>query len=209
MKLTPIEKSESASSQPPNSSESMKRRSFFGKAGLGSAALAVTGMGSAALAQSHEDHQHEEATGPLASATVSFGQWQSTPALDRFPNVSDRFRNQHQVIPHEVTIRAGGSVNFIIAGLHHILIYGDGTEAGDINQALTQPVTAPPGLPLLINDPTNRIYRGLDPSLFPQDRVEVVNFHEPGTYFVACGVLNHFVQGMFGYVRVLPCHCQH
>src|SRR5688500_11842131 len=105
MKQTPIEKSESASSQPPTSSESMKRRSFFGKAGLGSAALAVTGMGSAAQAQSHEDHQHEEATGPLASATVSFGQWQSTPSLDRFPNVSDRFRNQHQVIPHEVTIR--------------------------------------------------------------------------------------------------------
>jgi hypothetical protein len=204
-----IRTSEPASSQPQIAPDSMKRRAFLGKAGIGSAVLAAAGMATTAVVHSDEGHQHEEASGPLASATVSFGQWQTTPALDRFPNVSDRFRNQHQVIPHEVTIRAGGSVNFIIAGLHHILIYADGTEASDINQALTQPVSAPPGLPLLINDPTNRIYRGLDPSLFPQDRVEVVHFHEAGTYLVACGVLNHFREGMFGYVRVLPCHCQH
>ena len=187
----------------------MKRRAFFEKAGLGSAALAAAGMGTSALAQSHEDHQHEEASGPLASATVSFGQWQTTPPFDRFPNNSDRTRNQHQLIPHEVTIRAGGSVNFIIAGFHHILVYGDGTQLSDINATLTIPVTVPPGPPL-INDPTNRIYRGLDPSVFGpiQDRVEVVNFHEPGMYLVVCGVLPHFMDGMAGYVRVLPCHCQ-
>jgi plastocyanin len=36
------------------------------------------------------------------------------------------------------------------------------------------------------------------------DRVEVVYFEEPGTYLVICGVLPHFEEGMFGYVRVLP-----
>jgi len=61
--------------------------------------------------------------GPQASATVSFGQWQTGPAdgpppvleLDRFlpPNQSPRTRNNHQLIPNEVTIKAGGSVNFI------------------------------------------------------------------------------------------------
>jgi len=219
MKQTlPTGKSESGSSQPQISSENMKRRSFFGKAGLGSAALAVTGMGSAAMAQSHDDHQHEEASGPLASATVSFGQWQTSPPFDRSPNINNRARNQHQLIPYEVTIRAGGSVNFIIAGFHQILVYGDGTRLEDINTALT--IVPSVGLPepLLINDPVNRVYRGLDPSVFRpasgvgyviQDRVEAVHFHDPGLYLVVCGVLLHFNEGMAGYVRVLPCHCQH
>jgi plastocyanin len=186
----------------------MKRREFFGKAGIGSAALAVTGMGTAALAAHPADeHEHDPVTGPLASATVSFGQWQTTPPFDRFENALDRFRNQHQLIPAEVTIRAGGSVNFIISGLHLVLIYGDGTQPADVNVNLTMNV--PPGPPL-INDPANRIYRGLHPgTLGPvQDRVEVVHFHDPGIYLVMCGVLPHFAEGMFGYVQVLPCHCQ-
>jgi plastocyanin len=216
--LSPTQKSEPASLEPKNPSDSMKRRSFFGKAGLGSAALAVTGMGSAALAHEHEDHQHEEATGPLASATVSFGQWQTTPPFDRFPNINNRNRNQHQLIPYEVTIRAGGSVNFIIAGFHHIVVYGNGTRPEDINVASTIVPSVGMPDPLLINDPVNRVYRGLDPSVFRpasgvgyviQDRVEVVHFHEPGLYLVICGVLVHFNDGMIGYVRVLPCHCQH
>ena len=81
----------------------------------------------------------------------------------------------------------------------------------------TQP--APP----LIDDATNRIYRGIDPTVFPflqgppqqgpidppaqpvlQDRVEVVHFPNPGTYLVICGVLPHFNDGMVGYVKVNP-----
>ena len=68
---------------------------------------------------------------------------------------------------------------------------------------------------LVIDDPTNRIYRGLDPSLQPldlggaflQDRVEVVFFPKPGTYLVICGVRGHFLGSatqppMFGFVKV-------
>ena len=216
MKQKSTEASDPASSKKQIPSDNMKRRAFFGKASLGSAALAVTGMGTSALAHSHEDHQHAEATGPLASATVSFGQWQTTPPFDRFPNSNNRLRNQHQVIPYEVTIRAGGSVNFIIAGFHHIVVYGNGTRPEDINEASTIVPSVGPPEPLLIDDPVNRVYRGLDPSIFRpalggyviQDRVEVVNFHEPGLYLVICGVLVHFQDGMIGYVRVLPCHCQ-
>lgn len=43
------------------SADHMKRRAFFGKAGIGSAALAVAGMGTSAMA--HE-HDHEPMTGP-------------------------------------------------------------------------------------------------------------------------------------------------
>jgi plastocyanin len=143
------------------------------------------------------------AEGPLSNATVSFGGWMTTPPLDRFPNVSDRFANHHRLTPDVVTIKAGGTVNFIIGGFHQVIVYGDGVQPGDIDKTMTVPVTAPPGPPL-IADPNKRIYRGLDPSLQPQDRVEVVHFANPGTYLVICGVLPHFNDGMFGFVRVLP-----
>jgi len=141
--------------------------------------------------------------GPLSNATVSFGGWMTTPPLDRFPNVSNRLANHHRLTPDVAKIKAGGTVNFIIGGFHQVLVYDDGVQPGDIDTTKTVAVTAPPGPPL-IADPNRRIYRGLDPSLLPQDRVEVVHFANPGTYLVICGVLPHFNEGMFGFVRVLP-----
>jgi len=188
----------------------MKRREFIAKAGVGSVALASLPLGSGdAAAESTKPqggHQHEPVSGPLATATVSFGEWSAglEPALDRFPNLGAPVKpNGHQLIPNETTIKAGGTVNFIIAGFHHILVYGNGTQPDDIDETLTVAVTVPPGPPL-INDPANRVYRGLDPSLFPQDRVEVVQFPNPGTYLVVCGVLPHFIDKMWGWVKVNP-----
>jgi hypothetical protein len=65
---------------------------------------------------------------------------------------------------------------------------------------------APPDFPPLINDADLRVYRGPDPRLlFPTiDRVEVVHFPNPGLHLVICGVLPHFQDNMFGWVRVLP-----
>ena len=142
--------------------------------------------------------------GPLSNATVSFGAWMTSPSLDRFPNVSLAAANHHVLMPREVKIKAGGTVNFIIAGLHQVVVYDDGTQPGDINTALTTPTTGTPAGVPLINDPNNRIYRGPDPSLLSRDRVEVVHFANPGTYLVICGVLTHFQQGQIGFVRVLP-----
>jgi len=152
------------------------------------------------------------------NATVSFGQWKTDPPLDRFPNASPRLSNNHQLIPNTVTIKAGGSVNFIIGGFHHPIVYDDGTQPEDINVNTPTPPTTTRGpnpfpTVALIDDPTNRIYRGLDPSLQPldlsgafgQDRVEVVWFPRPGLYLVICGIRGHFVNdGMFGFVNVLP-----
>ncbi len=98
--------------------------------------------------------------GPLANATVSFGAWM-TP-VDRFPNLSPRTANHHELLPTLAKIKAGGSVNFIIAGFHHILVYDDGTKPGDIRANMLIPPTNQP-VPPLIADPRNRIYRGLDP----------------------------------------------
>lgn len=216
----------------------MKRRDFFEKAGLGSALLVLptieaasgkvtaqqSGRSQGREEEEHRHDRHDDMNGPLASATVSFGQWDLTQPLDRFPNNSPRQVNNHQLIPKEVVIKAGGSVNFVISGFHHILVYGNGTKPSDINVSATIPPSQQPAPPL-IDDPTNRVYRGLDPSVLPvlpgvpstppvagqvmQDRVEVVRFPQAGRYLVICGVLPHFFDAatgefiMYGYVRVL------
>ncbi|HEY7288624.1 MAG TPA: hypothetical protein VH583_02220 [Vicinamibacterales bacterium] len=204
----------------------MKRREFFEKAGLGSAALALPAMAKSdtkgASGQEH-DHGHgdnDDVKGPLSTATVSFGQWDLDTPLDRFPNNSPRDRNNHHPIPSEATIKAGGSINFVISGFHHLLIYGNNTKPSDIDITLLAPTTVQPGPPL-INDPMNRVYRGLDPSVFPllpggaqppqpmQDRVEAVRLTKRGRYLVICGVLPHFFDAttgefiMFSHINVL------
>ena len=153
----------------------MKRREFFRKAGIGSAALVTIGSSarSHAASTSHAQ-QHPTISGPLATATVSFGAWTALPGtgtLNRFPNVGQApgvANNVHAMIPHEVKIKAGGSVNFIIAGFHLLAIYDDGTQPGDISTAtLISPTITPPAPPL-INDPNNRIYFGIDPGVLPR-----------------------------------------
>jgi hypothetical protein len=199
----------------------MKRREFIEQAGIGSAALLTLGTPRRAHAApgAGAQHNHGPITGPLATATVSFGGWAS--GIDRFPNqgaAPGLPNNIHALIPHEVTIKAGGTVNYIIAGFHLVLVYGDGTQPGDIDITDTIAPTTQP-IPPLINDPTNRIYRGIDPSVLPflqgplqgpvqpvlQDRVEVVHFPNPGRFLVICGVFPHFVNdGMYGFVKVNP-----
>ncbi|HEY7286170.1 MAG TPA: hypothetical protein VH497_12040 [Vicinamibacterales bacterium] len=210
----------------------MRRREFIEKAGLGSALVTLPAIGGSDAKtankdakQSGQDSEHghgggnDEMNGPLSTATVSFGQWDLATPLDRFPNNSPRTRNNHHLIPNEVKIKAGGSVNFMIGGFHHILVYGNDTKPSDINIGATIPTTVQPGPPL-INDPVNRVYRGLDPSVLPalpgstppqplQDRTETVRFTDPGRYLVICGVLPHFFDVptgqfiMFGYVNVI------
>jgi plastocyanin len=171
------------------------RRSAF-KFAMGAGVVAGMAAG--------QEHPHQSISGPLATATVSFGQWKTDPPVDRFPNVSPAGGNANAITPNEVTIKAGGSVNFVIAGLHQVVIYDDGTQASQINTTQTIGTTGvPPGVPL-VNDPNRRVFRGLDPSTQTRDRVEVVQFSKPGRYLVICGILSHFLGGMTGFVQVLP-----
>lgn len=176
----------------------MERRDFIEKVGAASVGL----LAAAAAGPARAQHVHEQVDGPLASATVSFGQWKTDPPLDRMLG-SPPPANGHLMIPYEPTIRAGGSINFVISGLHQILVFAPGTTLESINAANTIPSGA--GFPPLINDPVNRVYRGLNPAtLFPiVDRVESVKFHSPGKYLVVCGVLPHFFDRMHGWVKVL------
>jgi plastocyanin len=181
----------------------MKRREFVRTFGVGSAGVAAAsalgGVSAAAAAQ----HDHQQSNGPLASATVVFGAWRVDPPLDRFPNLSPRTANEHRLMPYVSKIKAGGSVSFVISGLHLILVYAPGTTMESINETLI--IEAVPGVfPGFIDDPANRIYRGLDPRPLPQDRVESVTFAVPGTYLVTCAVVPHFADNMHGFVTVLP-----
>jgi len=160
-----------------------------------------------------------------ANAVVSFGQWETdlTPPLDRLlgdPGMG--VGNNHELIPNIVRIKVGGSVNFIISGGHIPTVYDDGTQPEDINPNVTEPAAnCPTTAGGVINDPTNRIYRGpcfstnfggtaatvpptpVTTTIVRRDGVEVVKFTKPGTYLVICARKNHFVNdGMFGFVRV-------
>jgi len=164
--------------------------------------LLIAGIVFLILAAVHFKPSSSADEGLATNATVSFGEWMTTPPTDRFPNLSPGAANHHALIPNQVKIKAGGTVNFNIAGFHEVIVYREGIQAGDINTTLTVPPTN--GGPPLINDPEGRLYRGLDPSTQLQDRVEVVHFPNPGTYLVICGVLPHFNQGMWGFVTVKP-----
>jgi hypothetical protein len=155
------------------------------------------------------------------TATVSFGLWETDPRLDRL--VADPAAgagNHHELIPNIATIRIDqddGGVNFIISGGHVVAVYEDGTQPGDIDPVSIEPncpaiITSPcspvnaAGVPSaggILSDANRRIYRG--PTFTGRrDGVEVVHFSKPGTYLVICARKNHFDDGMYGFVRVLP-----
>ena len=184
----------------------MKRRDFVGRLGIGSAALASL-SGGVAAAGKDDHHDHQSIDGSNATATVSFGAWPSggNAPLDRLavPNAPDA-PNVHRMIPYIATIKAGGTVNFIIAGFHLLAVYGPGTKFEDIDATIVAPLPgAPfPGFPPMINDSNKRVYRGLNPLAAPQDRVEAVQFPKKGRYLVICAFLPHFNDNMYGYVKV-------
>jgi hypothetical protein len=206
----------------------MKRREFVQKLGVGSAATALGASRAAAntpevpkaASRERQEHEHRPVSGALAAATVSFGQWRTDASLDRYPPQPPipppPPGNAHLLIPHEVTVKVGGTVNYIIAGFHQVIVYAPGTKPEDIAIGLTRPTQGvPAGVPL-INDPNNRLYAGEDPSTVHVtqppasttipllDRVEVVQFSQIGRHLVICGVLPHFVNDqMYGWVRVV------
>jgi hypothetical protein len=215
----------------------MKRRDFVTSVIVGGLATPVIGDHESNRAnedehsggQGHHGDRDERAT----NVTVSFGQWLPTPdypadpaelntaspqPIDRFaPNdPNPRRLNGHFLTPKIVRIPVGGTVSYIVAGFHVVIVYGPGKRLTDVDITNIVPGSAPP----IINDPDRRLYRGLDPRALPgfppapppafnnQDRVEVVGFNTAGRYLVICGVLPHFFDAatgefiMFGYVDV-------
>ena len=162
------------------------------------------------------------------NVTVSFGLWDPNKddlkgaPLDRLLGDPPMGVGVNDIIiPQRVTIKEGDAVNFIIGGGHVVTVYDDGTKPEDIRTSVIELATnCPTTAGGVINDPTNRIYRGpcfstnfgTTPSITitRRDGVEVVQFTKPGTFLVICSRKQHFINPttgefqMFGFVRVLP-----
>ena len=185
----------------------------------GAATRAEVRAQQSAAADETEIHAHAGTSmgrmGPISEATVSFGYYPADATVDRMQVATPGNRNGHVIIPNQVTIRAGGMVNFIVGGNHQIVIYDNGILPRDINTNLV----LPPPLNTLLDDPRGRIYRGMSPVTVPAnffgpnlpaaaipaaaaDRCEAVSFPNPGAYLVICNVRTHFIGGMYGFVVV-------
>jgi hypothetical protein len=137
--------------------------------------------------------------GPV-SVTVSFGAGLNTAQPGNPAN--------HHVLPGRIHVKAGGVVNFAVAGFHQIFIYTPGKRPGDV-------IPNADPMALFINDTQDLYYQGILPAGGPPpgipattnpsnavNRIESVSFSEPGRYLVICNVAPHFADGMWAWIIV-------
>jgi plastocyanin len=151
-------------------------------------------------------------------ATASFGRGLNTAQPGNPVN--------HAILPRQINIKAGGVVDFAVAGFHDIVIFKPGftfeelLHAGGGQLPLTPPIfVIPPDpatpLPAAISFLAERIYyRGISPAGGPlatpqtgnpgngSNRMEPVAFLEKGSYLVICNVRPHLLDGMMAIVKV-------
>jgi plastocyanin len=132
----------------------------------------------------------------------------------------------HIVIPKAIFVKAGGVVDFTVAGFHDIVIFKSGFSLQDLKNAgggdypTTPPVyVIPPDpaapLPSELSSLADKFYyRGINPAGGPAatpatanpsnavNRAEPVAFLEKGVYLVVCNIRPHLVDGMFAHVLV-------
>lgn len=153
-----------------------------------------------------------------SQATATFGRGLNTAQPGNPVN--------HVVLPRKIKIKAGGVVDFAVAGFHDVVIFKPGftlahlVQAGGGQYPLTPPIfVIPPdpgaSLPAAIAFLVDSIYyRGINPAGGPlatavagnpangSNRSEPVAFLEPGTYLVVCNIRPHLIDGMYAFVEV-------
>ena len=149
------------------------------------------------LAMADPDHDGDRLDdNPLLSVTVSFGWGLNTAMPGTPPNEAN-----DRIVPSLIRVKKDGVVNFVVAGFHQIFVYDRGVEPEDI---------VVPAEGTFVNDLSKPlIYQGLSPvGVAPagfsnaRNRVESVSFAKRGTYLVICNVRNHFLGGMYAFVKV-------
>lgn len=132
----------------------------------------------------------------------------------------------HAILPNVIKVKAGGVVDFGVAGFHDIIIFKPGVTLDDLINAGGGQLPLFPPVFVLPPDPTVPLpasvafladhiyYRGLNPAGGPlgtppadnpdndSNRSEPVTFLEPGTYLVICNVRPHLLDGMLAQVKV-------
>jgi plastocyanin len=155
----------------------------------------------------------------LATARVMFGRGLNTAQPGNPVN--------HAILPNEIKIKAGGVVDFGVAGFHDIIVFKPGVTLDDLVNAGGGVIPSTPPVFVLPPDPTAALppalasladkiyYRGLNPAGGPPatppvanpdngfNRNEPIAFLEAGTYLVICNVRPHLLDGMWATVKVL------
>ena len=173
-------------------------------------------LSSLAHADGRDDDRDDDAR--RSQATASFGRGLNTAQPGNAVN--------HAVLPRQIKIKAGGVVDFAVAGFHDIIIFKPGftleqlIHVGGGQIPLTPPIFVIPAdpaapLPVAISFLADSIYyRGINPAGGPlatavsgnpangSNRTEPVAFLERGTYLVICNVRPHLLDGMMAYVKV-------
>src|SRR5262245_5534786 len=111
--------------------EKQMKRSIISMIGI----LTFYGIALSASSATADDKDREK------NVTVSFGQWDPNEPNLKVPPTNNRSPldrlvddpsmgrgNNHTLIPDDVKIRVGDSVNFTISGGHIVAIYDDGTQ---------------------------------------------------------------------------------
>jgi hypothetical protein len=172
-------------------------------------------LASAALPVAAQDHVEDHLR---SQATASFGRGLNTAQPGNSVN--------HAVLPQEIKIKAGGVVDFAVAGFHDIIVFKPGVTLDLLVQAGGGQVPASPPVFVFPPDPATPLpaaisflaesiyYRGINPAGGPlatavagnpsnaSNRTEPVAFLERGVYLVICNVRPHLLDGMFAHVKV-------
>jgi hypothetical protein len=149
----------------------------------------MSGIAALMLVQTPTARAHDD-DGPV-SVTVSFGAGLNTAAPGNHAN--------HKVLPKTIHVRAGGVVNFVVAGFYWIWAYNPGKRVSDV--LVLDPSAT------FINDTAGLYFQGVSPLPPPPgvtlptsnafNRVESISFATPGRYLVICNVTGHFLDGMY------------
>jgi plastocyanin len=183
-----------------------------------SRAALLVGVALVALPVVADDRDDDDAHHRQFQATASFGRGLNTAQPGNAVN--------HAVLPKEIRIKAGGVVDFAVAGFHDVVVFKPGFTLRDLIQAGGGQYPSTPPAFVIPADPTtplpvaiafladNLHYRGINPAGGPlatavtgnpvngSNRTEPVAFLERGTYLVICNVRAHLLDGMHAYVKV-------
>jgi uncharacterized cupredoxin-like copper-binding protein len=174
-------------------------------------AAALAGASAIAVADDNDNDKHH-------TTHATFGRGLNTAQQGNVVN--------HVVLPSEIKVKAGGVVDFGVAGFHDIIVFKPGFTLDDLVAAGGGQYPNTPPAFVLPADPAAPLppelaflgekihYRGLNPAGGPlatpvsgnpangSNRREPVAFLDQGTYLVICNVRGHLLDGMYAYVKV-------